>query len=330
MSDALEQPAGVDQQSEDNLRGIMFLCAGVFIFSFQDIIIKLLSSTYPVHQIVFIRGFLALPLLLIIVHHDSGLETLKTKKPVLHVLRSLAMFCAYLFFYLAAAAVPLTTAVALFFTAPLMITALSIVVLGEKVGWRRWAGVIVGFVGVLIILRPGLADIEPAGLFSLAAALAYTLAQLIARRLGVTDSASVMAFYSMLAFTYLGAGMGFVLGTWGPGAGGGDASDFLLRGWVMPGGLELAMLITVGVISAMGFYLLSQAYRLGEANTVAPFEFTSMIWAMILSFAFLASVPDMYTFIGAAIVGGAGIYVLRREGIKRRKPLAARGILRGR
>ncbi len=330
MSSALEGTSDNRDQTDDNFRGIFFLCAGVFIFSFQDVIIKLLSPTYPVHQIVFIRGFLALPLLLVIVHFDSGLQTLKSSKPWQHVVRSIAMFCSYLFFYLAASAVPLTVAVALFFTAPLMITALSIVILGERVGWRRWVGVIVGFVGVMIILRPGFNEFDPAALLAVASALAYTLAQLIARRLGVTDSASVMAFYSMLAFTYIGAGMGFVFATWGPGEGTSAATDFLLRGWVMPGGIELAMLVTVGVISAMGFYLLSQAYRLGEANTVAPFEFTSMIWAMALSFVLLGSVPDLYTFAGAALVGGAGVYVLRREGLRKRKPIAGRGVLRGR
>lgn len=328
MPDVPEQrePSG----SEDNLRGIMFLCAGAFIFSFQDVIIKLLSPTYPVHQIVFIRGFVALPLMLILVHFDSGLDTLRTRKPLMHMVRAAAMFCAYLFYYLAAAAVPLTMAVALFFTAPLMITALSILILGQKVGWRRWAGVVVGFAGVLVILRPGIADMEPAALYALVAALGYTLAQLIARRLGVTDSASVMAFYSMLAFTYIGALMGFALNAWGPGHGSTDASDFILRPWVMPGGLELLMLMTISVISAMGFYFLTQAYRLGEGASVAPFEYTAMPWALVLGFVFLGTVPDAYTVAGALLVGAAGIYVLRREGLRAKKPVATRGILRGR
>ncbi len=330
MGEVLEQSGDAQDQVDDTTRGILFLCAGVFIFSFQDIIIKLLSDTYPVHQIVFIRGFIALPMLLVVVHFDSGLDTLRTKKPALHLIRSLAMFLAYLFFYLAASAVPLSVAVSFFFTAPLMITAFSIVILKEQVGWRRWMGVAIGFVGVLIIMRPGVGSIEPAALFAIAAAFSYTLAQLMARRLGATDSASVMAFYSMLTFCYVGAGMGLALAWWGPGEGATASSDFLLRGWVFPGGLELAMLVVIGIISAMGFYLLTQAYRLGEANRVAPFEYTSMIWAMILGFAFLGSIPDFYTFLGAGLIGGAGIYVLRREGIRRKKPLAARGVLRGR
>jgi len=330
MTDTAQGTAGGGAQFDDNLRGIVMLCAGVFIFSFQDVIIKLLSDRFPVHEIVFIRGFLALPLLMLIVHFDSGLGTLKTRKPWLHLLRALAMFASYMFFYLAVATMPLTDAVSLFFIAPLLITALSIVILGERVGWRRWLGVIVGFIGVLVILRPGVGAFQPTALLALGGALFYALAQLMARRLGATDSASVMAFYAGLTYSYMGALMGFVLVHWGPGEGDGPASDFLFRPWVMPGPLELAMLVTIAVISAIGFYLLSQAYRIGQANTVAPFEYTSMIWAMLLSFILLGSVPDLYTILGAILVAGAGVYVLHREGIKRDKPLAAKGIYRGR
>ncbi len=330
MSQAIEPPVGAPATTDESRRGIFFLCAGIFIFSFQDVIIKLLSDTFPVHEIVFLRGLIALPLLLLIVHFDSGFHTLRTEKPLLHVVRSIAMFGAYLFYYLAVAAIPLTTAIALFFTAPLMITALSVPFLGEKVGYRRWIALLIGFGGVLVMLRPGIGTIEPAMLLALLSALSYALSQIMARRLGVTDSASVMSFYSGMAFMYMGAIMGYAL------AGSTLTPDtypslaFLLRPWSMPSGLELAMLCTIGVITAMGFYCLSQAYRLAPAPTVAPFEYTALFWVAVLSLALWGEVPDMYTLAGVGLIVLGGLYVLRRERTRSDRPLTGRGIFRGR
>ena len=330
MSQVVEPQVHAPAASDESRRAVLFLCAGTFIFSFQDVMIKHLSDTFPVHEIVFIRGLIALPLLMAIVHYDSGFHTLKTDRPWMHVLRSIAMFCAYLFYYLAVAAIPVTTAAALFFTAPLMITALSIPLLGEQVGYRRWLALLVGFSGVLVILRPGIVAIEPATLLALVSALSYALSQILARRLGVTDSASVMAFYSGMAFMYMGAIMGYAL------AGSTLTPDsypslaFLLRGWVMPTGLELTMLCAIGVITAVGFYCLSQAYRLGRANAVAPFEYSALPWLMILSLVLWGEIPDGYTLAGVALIVVGGLYVLRREGIRSRKPLTSRGLYRGR
>ena len=309
MAEASEPQAPMS----DTVRGVAFLCAGLFVFSFQDIIIKLLSTSFPVHQIVFVRGLVAAPLIFLYVHYDSGFQALSTKRPVLHAVRALTMFGSYMSFYLALAAVPLTTAVALFFTAPLMITALSIPMLGEQVGWRRWLGVIVGFAGVLVILRPGVSDIEPAAFLAIVSAATYALAQLIGRRLGTTESASVMSFYMAIMFIYLGGILGLGLGSGEFSDGSNPALDFLFRGWAVPTWLEFAMIFTIGIISAMGFVLLTQAYRVGEANKVAPFEYTVMIWAMILSFVFFGSVPDLFTVLGAGLIAASGIYILHRE-----------------
>ncbi len=309
----------------DTTRGVIYLCAGLFVFSFQDIIIILLSASIPVHEIVFIRGLVAAPLIFFYVHYDSGFGALTTKRPWLHATRAVTMFVSYMSFYLALAAVPLTTAVALFFVAPLMITALSIPILGERVGWRRWLGVIIGFCGVLIILRPGIASIEPASLLAIVSALAYSLAQLMGRRLGATDSASVMSFYMAIVFVYLGGLLGLAFGSGEFSDGTNPALDFLFRAWSVPAWLEFAMLVATGFISAMGFVLLTQAYRVGEANKVAPFEYTVMIWAMLLSFIFFDSVPDLFTALGAALIAASGIYVLHRERKNKDSELGGRG-----
>ncbi len=330
MERAANTSLGLGSQADSNARGISFLCAGLFIFSFQDVIIKQLSSSYPVHEIVFIRGLVALPLLLLLVHYESGFHKLKTGRPGLQLIRSLAMFCSYLFYYLAIATIPITTAITLFFTAPLFITALSIPILGESVGFRRWIGIAVGFIGVLIMIRPGLIPLETGSLLALTSGFTYSIAALLARRLGIAESASAMAFYSMLLFTYLGGMVGFIIHLTGYDPGDDPTMAFMLMEWRMPGALEAGMLVTIGFIAALGFYLLTQAYRVGTASTVAPFEYTAMLWAMILSYAVWGATPDMYTFIGAALIVAGGVYVLRRESINTTRPLATKGPYRNR
>ncbi len=317
--------AAIPVAGNDTFRGVIYLCAGLFIFSFQDIIVKLLSSTFPVHELVLIRGLVAAPLIFLYVHYDSGFQTLLVKRPWTHFVRSICMFGAYMAFYLALAAIPLTTAVALFFTAPLIITALSIPMLGEYVGWRRWLGVLFGFCGVLVILRPGVVSLEWAALLPVFAAASYGFAQLLGRRLGARDSASVMSFYSNVTFVYCGAAMALVLGDGAYDDGTDGAISFLLRAWVMPNGLELALIATTGVIAAFGFILLTQAYRMGEANKVAPFEYTVMIWATLLSFLFFGTLPDVYTLIGAGMIATSGIYILYRERTNVESELKGRG-----
>lgn len=325
MASVSNPPAGSHSPLSDTIRGVTFLCAGLFVFSFQDIIIKLLSTSFPVHEIVFIRGLIATPLIFLYVHFDSGFGTLFTRRPWLHIVRALAMFMSYMSYYLALSAVPLTTAVSLFFTAPLMITALSVPLLGERVGWRRGLGVVAGFAGVLVILRPGFNTIEPAGLLAIVSALTYALAQLIGRRLGVTDSASVMSFYMAIVFVYMGGLLGLVFGSGAYADGTSEAMDFLLRAWSMPAWLEFSMLFVTGIIAAMGFVLLTQAYRIGEANKIAPFEYTVMIWAVLLSYVFFGEAPDIYTLSGAALIAASGIYVLHRERKNKQSELEGRG-----
>ncbi len=330
MAQAINTSAGSPSQAENSRHGIFLLCGGMFIFSFQDVIIKLLSETYPVHEIVFIRGLVAIPLLFVVVHFDSGFHSFKSNYVWQHVVRSLLMFGAYFFFYLAAAAIPLSTAIALFFVSPLMITVLSIPLLGETVGIRRWIGITVGLLGAVIMIRPGFGTLEPAMLLPLIAALCYSVSMIMARKMGATGSASVMAFYAAMTFMYLGAAMGVGISMFDLDPVSHPTMAFLLRDWVMPNAIELAMLVTIGVISAMGFYLLIQAYRLGEATVVAPFEYIYIPIALIHTIVIWGDLPDAFTLLGVALILGSGIYVLRREGGRGPKPFRGKGLYRGR
>src|SRR5215207_9387238 len=190
-------------------QGIVFLCLGVFTFTIQDAIIKNVSGSYPVTQVVAIRSLVALPILAGIVQAEIGWRALFSPRAGWLTLRAFTLFLSYTTYYLAFPVLPLAEAVALFFTAPLLITMLAGPFLGERISWHAWLAITIGFAGVIIMLRPGTALFEPAGLLSLLSALLYAAAALITRRLGIAEKASVMTFYSV--WVYLVSAIGFAL-----------------------------------------------------------------------------------------------------------------------
>ena len=290
--------------------GAASLCAGVMIFSGQDWIIKLLSGDYPVHQAIAIRGIVAVPILLTVIAATSDLRALASPRAGWMTIRGLVLMVAYTTYYLAFPSMPLANVVALWFTVPLFVTTLAGPFLGERVGIRRWIATIAGFVGVLIIVRPLTAAFSLASLLPIASALAYSISALMARRMGETESAPVMSFYQNLVYLLVALIMAAIFGG-GAFAGNSDPSvEFLMRGWVMPSLTDLLLLATCGIIASAATVLLTQAYRLAEANFVACFEYSAIIWASLGGYLFWREVPDLYTFIGAALIVTAGLYML--------------------
>jgi drug/metabolite transporter (DMT)-like permease len=290
--------------------GALSLCLGVMIFSGQDWIIKLLSGDYPVHQAIAIRGVVAVPILLIVIAVTANLRDLLSPRAGWLSVRGLVLMVAYTTYYLAFPSMPLANVVALWFTVPLFVTLLAGPFLGERVGLKRWMVTIIGFVGVLIIVRPLTSAFTLASLLPIASALAYSISALMARRMGETESAPVMSVYQNMIYLLVALVLAAVLGN-GRFEGTGDPSlEFLVRGWVMPSLRDLALLAACGVIASAATVLLTQAYRLAEANFIACFEYTAIIWASLGGYLFWNEVPDLYTFIGAALIVAAGFYML--------------------
>jgi drug/metabolite transporter (DMT)-like permease len=298
---------------DERIKGMICLTAGIAVFSIQDLIIKLLSGDYPLHQAMVIRSLTAVPLLLLLVALDGGVGNLASKRPGLLIGRGLIMFSAYTSYYLGLAALPIAKSVALYFTAPLFITMLSVFALGETVGPRRWAAVAVGFAGVLIMVRPGSQFFEWASLLPLYGGLAYAVSQIITRKLGEVERTTVMTFYGNGVFLMGGA---LLAGTFGAG---GLASEehaslaFLVRGWAWPTTVDFLLMAACGVVAAAGLTLLTQAYRVAPANTIAPFEYSALIWGALYGWLFWHELPAANTWLGMAIIVGAGLYVLYRE-----------------
>ena len=288
----------------------MTLCLGVFVFALQDWIIKAISDLYPVHQAIIIRCIVALPILLVLVRLSGGFRDILSPQARWLALRGLILVVSYTSYYLAIPAMPLAQVIALWFTTPLFVVALAGPLLGERVGPERWIATIIGFAGVLVMVKPFSAAFDIAALLPVVSAVTYGTAQLMARRMGVTESAAVMSFYQNLMYFLIAGLVALWLGD-GRFAGGDNGSlDFLLRPWVTPTTEHLLMLAACGPIAAAGMVLLTQAYRMAEANFVTSFEYTSIIWATLGGWYFWNEIPDIYTFVGAALIVGAGLYVL--------------------
>ncbi len=304
-----------------NLRGIAFLVAGIAIFSVQDLILKAISGAYPLHEAMVIRSLSAIPFLLILAHFEGGLRTLVSAGIWAMGLRGVLNFFAYTSYYLALAALPLATTVALYFTAPLFITGLSILFLGERVTAGRWVALLAGFAGTLIMLRPGSDLFDWAALLPIAASLFYGAAMVMTRRLGVRDTAPAMAFHSNLVFLTGALALSLVFGRGGFDGNLHESLGFLMRGWVMPTPGDLLLMMACGLIAALGLTLLTQAYRIAEVTIVAPFEYTALFWGVLWGWLVWSDWPDMVAWIGITILIGAGFVLLYAD--SRTQPASA-------
>lgn len=300
--------------------GMASVAAGVSIFSIQDVIVKALSGIYPVHQIVVLRSVVALPVLACIAVAEGG-GRLNLHRVALHVVRGVLLYISYTGYYLGLAHLPIANALALYFTVPLFVAALGLPILGERVRAQSWGAIGVGFLGVLVIARPGLGSAEPAVLLPIGAALAYSVSALLARRLGTTESGVAMALTATAVYVVGGALTAAALaGVDRPAPTAHSSVRFLLNPWVWPTTLDCGLLTICGLIAALGFFFLGQGYRLAEANRAAPFEYAALPWGMLWGYLFFGNVPDAPMIIGAAVIMGAGLYTLGGERSDRLRP----------
>jgi len=290
--------------------GMLSVAAGVSIFSLQDAIVKGLSAAYPVHEIVFIRSLVALPLLLLATIAEArGWPALS--RLGLHLLRALLMYVAFTTYYLAIAHLQIAQTVALFFVAPLIVAGLSGPILGEKVTSRSWTAIAIGAAGMLVILRPGFGALDPALFLPLFAALAYALSVLCGRRLGQTQSGAAMALSVTVVYIAASAVMALLLAGRVPAAGADSSIRFLLDPWAWPGLKDFGLMAGCGVISAAAFFCLGQGYRMAEASRAAPFEYASLPWSILWGYLFFANLPDWPTVAGALVIVYGGLYALK-------------------
>lgn len=277
-------------------RAIVMMLSCVAVFSAMDTVLKLLSAHYPAFQVAALRGASSLPWLLAWAFATTGLRPLLRGRWPLHLLRGALGVMMMAAFVYALRSLPLSTAYSIFFVAPLLITALSVPFLGERVGPRRWTAIAVGFAGVLVVLRPGGEGVlTTAGIAVLLAALGYAVSAITVRVLARTESTQAMVVWLMVLMA-VGAGL-LAWPDWVPIR----AAD----GWLILG---------LGIAGALGQYQITEAFRLGEASLLAPLEYTALLWGVLWDATLWGVLPDGVTWAGAAIIVASGLYLMRREG----------------
>lgn len=302
------------------LTGILLALGGSMMLSVNDLAIKFLSGDYALHQVILIRAGIGMCFLIGLMHFSgTGFRQVLTRRGKDHLIRVGFVMVSNVCYFLGLAALPLADAVAIAFISPLLVTLLSVLVLGEAVGPRRWAAVVVGMVGVVVMLRPGAGVIQPAAVLVLISAFCYASSHMMTRRMKDTESAVALSFYVQCGFIVVSSTMGLVVGD-GHLAGSPDASlAFLFRTWIWPPMQDWPWFLATGLSVAIGGLMVSQAYRLLEAALVAPFEYAAMPLAIFWGVVVFGTWPDLTAGVGIALICGAGLYTLWRETVRRKK-----------
>ena len=290
-------PLGVDLPS--NIRGILWALLATGIFAVVAAMAKIAVTEYHVLQILFFRQVIVLLSSLPTVAKGFP-SSLKTKHPVIHGVRLLGAFVALSTSIWAVAVLPLTTAITLAFAQVFIVALLAMWLLREPVGWHRIAAVVVGFIGVVVVMRPGVDGLfNPFALIPLAGAFGAAFAVISVRRLSQTETTATLLFYQA-SFIGLMAGLPMI---------------WL---WSTPDLLGLILLVLMGVLATIGQWVGVKALRLGEASVIGNIQYTQLIYAAVLGYLLFGEVPDAYTLIGAAIIVGSALYIVHRETLKKR------------
>jgi drug/metabolite transporter (DMT)-like permease len=285
------EPAGVG-------RGIAWIVLATFLFVCLDVTAKSLMQTHPVNQVVWAR--FTFHLLLVLAFLGPRAPTLvRTRRPGLQLLRSVFMLAANGMFFLAVRSMPIVDASAIMFVGPLVVTALSVPLLGEQVGGRRWAAVAVGFAGALVIVQPGPGLFQSVAVLPLFGACAFGLYQITTRMLTHSDPALTTLLYTALVGTVV-------------------ASASLPLGWVWPAAGGWILMVMAGAFGAVGQFALIRAVQAAPLSVVAPFNYLTLLWSAVLGYLVFGDLPATSTYFGAPIIVASGLYVLHRERVTAR------------
>jgi drug/metabolite transporter (DMT)-like permease len=274
------------------LAGIGLMLLSVFMFSFGDALGKFMVATYSVGQLLWLRATAALIVLLPMVWRQRA-EFTRLERPWLQLLRVTLSTLEVAAFFLATVYLPLADVITYYLACPIFVTALSGIVLGERIGWRRWTAILIGFCGVLIALRPSSQTVSWPAMIALGGSMSFALLMLITRSLRATPD--IVLASSQFGGTFL---LGAVL------------SPF---GWVTPGPGSLVLFAAAGCISVAALLCVNRSLKLAPASVVVPYQYSMIVWAVIFGFVVFGDVPSWATIVGATIIIGAGLYIFLRE-----------------
>ncbi len=300
--------------------GILLALGGGVTLSLNDLAIKALADTgYALHQVILIRALIGMALVLAVMAvSPRGLRQVLTARKGAHLFRVSIVMVSNVTYFVGLSLMPLADAVATAFVAPLIVTAMSALILGENVGPRRWAAVAVGMAGVVVMTRPGSGVIQPAAILVLVSAFCYASSHMMTRRMRDTESAMTLNFYVQVGFLVVSSAMGLWAGDGHLAQAPGSTWEFLFRPWVVPPLQDWWAFLGTGLAVGIGGLMMSQAYRTTEAALIAPFEYIGMPMAIFWGVVVFGTWPDSTAWAGIALICGAGLYTLWRETVRRK------------
>jgi drug/metabolite transporter (DMT)-like permease len=281
------------RNNESNFRAVLLMVGGTIFFSSMHALIRYLSADLHAFELAFFRNLFGVLVVLPWVLR-AGLSPLKTNRLGLHSVRGLFNGIGMLMFFYAVSIAPLADVIALSFTAPIFATILAIVFLREVVGVRRWTAIFVAFLGMLIILRPGLAEISQGQFLAMASSALWACSLIMIKILGRTESSITIIAY-MIIFQAPVSGLA------------------AMTVWITPTLEQVCVMATMGVLGTVGQWLLIEALKAGDTNVVMPFDFLKMIWAVLLGFLFFNELPGLFTWIGSTVIFSSAVYIAWRE-----------------
>jgi len=286
----------VPDQNDNIPVGVGFMLLAMFFFVTLDAVAKYLMQIYPVTQVIWGRFFFHMVLVLtaLVLMRSNIKQTITSRRPGLQIWRSVLMLATNGLFFYAIRTVELTTATTIMFLTPVVVTILSIPVLGETVGIRRWTGVLIGFAGALIIVRPGVIEVEMSILILIVATLTHAIYQLFTRQVRVYDDPVTSLLYTGLVGTMV-------------------MSIVVPFQWQVPMLEHWPLFVLMGLVGSVGHYCLIRSLRAAPASVVSPFSYTTMIWATGFSYFLFDELPDSWVYAGGSLIVASGLYILHRE-----------------
>jgi drug/metabolite transporter (DMT)-like permease len=277
--------------------GIVLMLAGCFVFSLNDTLGNWLVSTYSVGQLMLIRSIAALAMLAPFRMQKGAWREFKTApKPALQILRVVLSSCEVGLFYWAVSYLPLADVTTFYLAGPIFVTALSAIFLGEEVGWRRWSAVLVGFLGVLIAMRPSAATLTLPALIAITGSLFFSMLMIVTRF--VRGTSDLVLVTGQMAGTLI------------------FGAIFAPIGWAAPDARGLSLLALLGIVAMFAHVLVNRSLKLAPASVVVPYQYTFILWAVVFGYFVFGDVPDAPLLIGASIIAAAGIFIFRREQVR--------------
>ena len=302
--------------SNNNPKGILLILSGMALFSIQDSLIKYIFEESALYELYFGRTLTALILLFVFLKIKSQKLVFKTHYPLLTCCRVICFFFGFSFFYISLTYMSLAMANALFFSSPFFISILAIIFLREKVGIRRWFAILVGFIGVYVVLNPDFENFNYMKLAPVACALCYAISMTITKITSDKDNVYSQMFHlyigaigiSILFFIFTGKGQ---FNTFSD-----PTFQFITREWFTNPTYAWPYIVAMGFVAAVSFYCVFSAYSVASPSVVSLFEYSLIIWAIIIGYVLFNDVPTIRTFVGVSLIIGAGVYIYLREKVK--------------